>query len=191
MNKIRLKKNSRPYKILKYTLMGGGFLLISTIAPLSGALFIKGLLKQYWRNKKFKKEKFLQDLKRLQDRQLIDYRQLPDGKVKIILTKFGKKKILIYDLDNLKLKKQRWDGIWRLVIFDIPENQKKARNALRQKIKDMKFYPLQKSVFITPYHCENEIDFICSVFDIDRNNVLILEVKKFEGAEKLKHYFNL
>ncbi len=99
--------------------------------------------------------------------------------------------MLAYDLDKISLKKNSWDGIWRLVIFDIPDDQKKAREALRQKIKEMGFYSLQKSVFITPYECENEIDFVCSIFDIDRNNVLILEVNKFEGAEKLIHYFKL
>ncbi|MBI4034031.1 MAG: hypothetical protein HY378_00590 [Candidatus Brennerbacteria bacterium] len=99
--------------------------------------------------------------------------------------------MLTYDIDNIKLKRQRWDGKWRLVTFDIPDSKKTAREALRRKLKELDFYPLQKSVFITPYRCEDEIDFICSVFDVNRNNVLILEVNKFEGAEKLKHHFKL
>jgi CRISPR-associated endonuclease Cas2 len=188
---IKLKRNSKPFKILKFALMGSGILLINTLSPLSSALLIKGLMKDYFRDKRFKREVFLQDLKRLQNRELIDYVVLPDGKVKITLTKQGRKKVLAYDLDKISLKKNSWDGIWRLVIFDIPDDQKKAREALRQKIKEMGFYSLQKSVFITPYECENEIDFVCSIFDIDRNNVLILEVNKFEGAEKLIHYFKL
>ncbi len=188
---IKLKRKSKPFKILKLALMGSGILLISTISPLSGALLVKGLMKDYFRNKRFRKEVFLQDLKRLQNRDLIDYIALPDGKIKITLTKEGKKKILAYDLDKIVLKKNIWDGVWRLVIFDIPDNQKKAREALRQKIREMGFYSLQKSVFITPYECENEIDFICGVFDINRNDVLILEVNKFEGAEKLRHHFKL
>ncbi len=191
MTNIKLKRNSKPYHILKTALLGGDFLLINTLSPLDSALIVKKLIKLYFQNKKFKKGEFLQDLKRLQQRDLVDWRQLPNGKIKIILTKLGKKKILIYDLDNIKLKKGRWDGKWRLVIFDIPDSKKRAREALRQKLKELDFYPLQKSVFINPYPCEDEVDFLCNIFDINRNDVLVLEVNKFEGAEKLKHHFHL
>ncbi|MFH1192721.1 MAG: CRISPR-associated endonuclease Cas2 [Candidatus Jorgensenbacteria bacterium] len=186
-----MRKNSKPYHVLKTVLAAGGVLLISAVSPTSGALIVRKLIKQYLKNKKIRKERFLQDLKRLQDRKLIDYVQLPDGKIKITLTKLGKNKILTYDLDQMKLEGRPWDGKWRLVTFDVPDHQKNARNALRAKVKELGFYPLQKSVFITPHKCEDEIDFICSVFEIDRNNVLILEVGNFEGAEKLKHHFHL
>ncbi|PIP29924.1 hypothetical protein COU12_02130 [Candidatus Jorgensenbacteria bacterium CG10_big_fil_rev_8_21_14_0_10_54_38] len=187
----RIEKNSRPYHILKTALVGGGVLFISTISPLSGTLLIKKLIKQYLKDKKIRKERFLQDVKRLQNRKLIDYVQLPDGKIKITLTKLGKNKILTYNLDHMKLEERPWDGKWRLITFDIPDYQKNARNALRKKVRELGFYPLQKSVFITPYECENEIDFICSIFEINRNNVLILEVGNFEGSEKMRHYFHL
>lgn len=185
------KRSSRPRQILKTALVAGGVLLVSTVSPLGGSLLVKQLIAQYFQNKKLRRERFLQDLKRLQDRKLIDYRQLPDGRVKITLTKQGKEKTLMFDLDRMTLPKQSWDGKWRLVIFDIPDRQKKAREALRQKIKNLGFYHLQKSVFITPYDCENEIDFICSIFEINRNNVLLLEVNWFEGAEKIQHYFKI
>lgn len=184
-------KNSKPYHILKTVLIGGGVLFVSIVSPQSGALIVKKLVRQYFKGKRMKREIFLQDLKRLQNRKLIDYIQLPDGRVKITLTKLGKNKVLIYDLDRMKLEKQIWDGKWRLITFDIPDYQKKAREALREKMRELGFYPLQKSVFITPYQCENEIDFICSVFEIDRNHVLLLEISKFEGSEKLKHHFHL
>ena len=56
------------------------------------------------------------------------------------------------------------DGEWRIVIFDIPEKFKKAREALRMKLKELGFLELQKSVFIFPYECEDEINFIVEVF---------------------------
>lgn len=154
-------------------------------------MLVRKLLQQYHYGKRIRKERFLQDLKRLQNRKLIDWRELPDGQVKVTLTKLGKVKVLMYDLDRMKLEQKGWDRKWRLVTFDIPTHQKRAREALRLKMRNLGFYPLQKSVYITPYACENEIDFICSVFEIDRNNVLLLEVNKFEGSEKLRHHFNL
>lgn len=191
MGFVKIRKNSRPHHILKTVLVGGGILLISTVSPLGGAILVKKLLQQYRYGTRVRKERFLQDLKRLQSRKLIDWRQLPDGQVKITLTKLGKEKVLMYDLDRMKLERRTWDGKWRLITFDIPKTQKRAREALRLKMKELGFYPLQKSVFIVPYPCEDEIDFVCSVFEIDRNNVLLLEVNKFEGSEKLRHHFKL
>ncbi|MFH1192835.1 MAG: hypothetical protein V1656_00755 [Candidatus Jorgensenbacteria bacterium] len=187
----RTRKNSKPYKILKTVLLAGGILVLGTLSPAGGAAVVKSLIKNYVRNKRFRREYFLQDLKRLQDRKLISYRELPDGTVSIELTKLGKKKTLSYKLDDMNLKSGAWDKKWRLVIFDIPTYQKTAREALRCKIREMGFYPLQKSVFITPYPCEDEIDFISTVFEIDRNNVLILEISKFEGEEKLRNHFKI
>ena len=75
-------------------------------------------------------------------------------------------------------------------MFDIPHDHKIARDAFRTKLEDLKFYSLQKSVFITPYPCEKEIEFIATVFDV-RKHVLILYVSRFEGEEKLKHHFGV
>ncbi|MFN7088663.1 MAG: hypothetical protein ACK4NX_02515, partial [Candidatus Paceibacteria bacterium] len=61
---------------------------------------------------------------------------------------------------------------------------------LRLKLKELGFYPLQKSVFVYPFQCEEEIDFLCSVFDV-RRYVLLLEVSNFEGSEKLAYYFGV
>lgn len=187
---MHLRRGSSSHKILKQLLIGGGFLVISTFAPLGGAMIVKGFISDYFRNKKFEKDRLLRDLRRLQDREMVDYRELPNGKIKIVLTKLGQRQMLVSSLDDLKLKKGKWDGKWRLVMFDIPHSKKMARDALRQKLKLLDFYPIQKSVFITPYHCENEIDFLCSIFDI-RKHVLIFIVSSFEGAEKLKHYFGI
>jgi CRISPR-associated endonuclease Cas2 len=186
-----MHKNSRPYKILKSISVAGGILLISALSPASGSILVSSLLKEYLKNKKFKREHFLQDLKRLQDRKLISYKNLEDGEVEISLTKLGKKKVVHYKIDELKLNDKIWDKKWRLVIFDIPENKKRAREALRKKIREMNFYPLQKSVFLTPYPCEDELDFICSIFELNRNNILLLEISNFEGEEKLRNFFKL
>lgn len=187
---MRLQRNSRPYKIMKYALLGGGFLVLSILAPASGSKIITGLIRDYIKRKRFQKGEFLQDLRRLQERRLIDYQELDGGQVKITLTKKGKKESLVYNLDDIKLDSERWDGKWRLVMFDIPHSKKKAREALRGKLKSIGFYPIQKSVFLTPYECEKEIDFMCSIFEV-RDHVLVFYVGNFEGEEKLKHHFKL
>ena len=188
---LPIRRNSKPYQILKYAFLAGGFLLIAGIAPAGGARFTKDLIKAYIRKKRFEREKFLRDLKNLQTRHLIDYQELPNGDIKFSLTKLGKKIELVYNFDTIQLNKQRkWDGKWRMIIFDIPNSKKAARDALRQKLNQLQFYPIQKSVFLTPYECEREIDFICSVFEV-RKYVLIFNISNFEGEEKFKHYFKI
>ena len=94
-------------------------------------------------------------------------------------------------LDKIEIKKPRkWDGYWRLVLFDIPEKKKVGREALWSKLKQLGFYQLQKSCFIYPFDCRSEIDFISEIFEVAPyiNFILAMEL---EGASQLAKYFNL
>lgn len=188
---MRIRKDSKPYKILRQILIAGGFLTLATISPVGGAKLTQDLIKLYFRKKRFERERFLRDLKRLQMRELLDYKELSNGNIQLMLSKAGKHFELKYNFENIKLNRsKRWDGQWRMIIFDIPDTQKQARDAFRQKLRQLGFYPVQKSVFITPYECEKEIDFICSIFDI-RRYILIFYINRFEGEKKLRHYFKI
>lgn len=46
---------------------------------------------------------------------------------------------------------QRWDGKWRVVIFDVPERFKKDRERIRRTLAYYGFQQLQKSVWISPF----------------------------------------
>jgi len=189
-DRIRLTRDSKTFKILKCLILGGGILVVATASPFTGDRIIKDLVREYFRKKRFVKDRFLRDLKRLQERKLINYKELTNGDIHIILTrKRGKKYEMIFNYDNLKLdKSKKWDGKWRLVIFDIPHAKKRAREAFRIKLQQLGFYSLQKSVFIIPYECEKEIEFVCEALDI-RRYVLMLYVSSFEGEEKFRYHF--
>jgi len=45
----------------------------------------------------------------------------------------------------------KWDGKWRMIIFDIPEDAREQRGILRRLLKDNGFHQLQASVYINPY----------------------------------------
>lgn len=49
-----------------------------------------------------------------------------------------------------RLCRKAWDGKWRIVIFDIPEEERKDRDSLRFKLISLGFGKLQESVYITP-----------------------------------------
>ena len=115
----------------------------------------------------------------------------PDGTCTFVLTDKGKLRALTYNFGEIIIEKEKWDGKWRFVIFDIPEKLISGRDALRQKIKKLGFYELQKSVFIFPYKCADELEFIIEFYGIKKyvrygtmdsiDNDLYL--KKFFGLE--------
>jgi hypothetical protein len=188
---MRLYRDTNPYRILQQLAVGGGILLISLANPVAGASMVRSLVRHYFRGKYFERQRFLNDIKHLQNRELVDYKETPDGMVKLTLTQNGRTKILKYKLDEIHIKKPaHWDRKWRLIIFDVPVNKKQARDALGAKLSELGFYPLQKSVYLMPFPCEDEVEFIASVFDV-RKHILILNVSNFEGEEKLMHHFGL
>lgn len=68
----------------------------------------------------------------------------------IRLSAKGKEKVQ-RDFPISRWQNQKWDKKWRIVIFDIEEKQKKTREALRYKLKELGFGMIQESVWITPY----------------------------------------
>lgn len=69
-----------------------------------------------------------------------------DGrKLLLKLTDKGKEAIILEKL----LDDKKWDGKWRIIIFDIPEKHRKIRNTLRSQLKRWEFKQLQKSVWVT------------------------------------------
>ena len=92
-----------------------------------------------------------------------------DGTTTAVLTERGKKRALTFNFGKMKVKAPKvWDGFWHVVIFDIPEKHKWARLSLRGKLLDLGFFQYQKSVYIFPYACQDEIDFISQFFKVGR-----------------------
>lgn len=73
-----------------------------------------------------------------------------DGELLIELTNEGSKLI--------NRKQPTKDGVWKLVIFDIPEKQKYVRTVLRAKLKSLHFKKWQNSIWISPYALDEEIE---------------------------------
>lgn len=114
-----------------------------------------------------------------------------DGdKIRMELTENGRRKVLAYKLEEMCLKRGRWDGWWRVVIFDIPEKKRAARNVLRSKMQELGFYMLQKSVLVTPWECKEEIDFIKHLYGVG-DHVTLIRAKTFDEEDLVRNYFEL
>ncbi len=181
-------KNYSRNELAKEILKGlavGGLILTSLAAP--NILKIAELfgVKNYRDRFKFKRTSTS-----LQRKKLINIYE-KDGDQIMEITEKGKKKVLKYKFDDLKINTpEKWDKKWRIVIFDIPEPHKTARMALNQKLKELHFYPLQKSVFVFPYDCKDEIEFISNFFAV-RKYINYFTTADLEGDYKLRKFFDL
>lgn len=147
-------------------LLLGGLTLSLNRSP--GRYFhILSRIKKEWAVINRKKLKY--EIRKLYQSELISTKCDSGGTLTLTLTEKGKQKALRYNLEKIEIPKQKWDGRWRIVVFDIPESRRDARDALRALLKKMDFYELQKSVFIHPYECKNEIDFVVEFFQLNRN----------------------
>jgi len=85
---------------------------------------------------------------------------------------------------------KHWDHLWRMVIFDIPEHKRIARDVLRDKLHELGFYQLQRSALILPYPCKEEIDFLVELFEV-RSYVYYMELHSISNEARLKLAFKL
>ena len=82
---------------------------------------------------------------RLRKRRLVAIAERKEGTY-LVITQKGKEVLKKFEIESLSISKpEEWDHKWRVVLFDIPEKYKRARDALRKKLQLLGFYPLQKS----------------------------------------------
>jgi virulence-associated protein VapD len=113
-----------------------------------------------------------------------------NGSITVLLTEKGELRALNRQLENLKISKKKWDGKWRMVAFDMPENYKKGRDALRHKLKSIGFRELQKSVFVFPYDCQREIALLVKLFNL-KKYVRFGVLEMIDNEDYLKEVFGL
>lgn len=180
-------------------LLGIGVLLLASVVAPGLPIGIKAIMEAYeekGKEKDFKEwEKFnlgrlRQALRRLQKQKVVEIVE-ENGETVVKLTKKGKLKALRYKFEEMRLKKpSKWDGWWQLVIYDIPTKKCRAQELFRHMLKNLKFLRLQKSVYLTPFPCEEEIEFLREYFGIGEY-VIILKVKTLEEEGAYRKYFGI
>ena len=119
------------------------------------------------------------------------------GYVKVV-TKNGKKFLRLTANGQLDLFMKKagvvtgasWDGKWRMLIFDIPEDAKEKRDHLRWLLKHNNFYKLQASVFISPYPLNREALEYLKLTGLD-SYIRIGKIEEMDFDDDLKKYFGI
>ena len=87
-------------------------------------------------------------------------------------------------------KSEKWDGKWRVLVFDIPEAFHLERDRFRLLLKQNNFVKLQASVFISPYSLSRE-----AIIYLKEANLMpfvrIMKVEEMDDDKDLKKRFKL
>jgi len=106
------------------------------------------------------------------------------------LTKQGKQKLNNIALEcESSLVSTIWDGYWRIILLDIPEERKSEREALRYLLKKAGFACLKNSVWISMYPFEHLFTNIKKDLNLSTELIIIVTDKIDEETEK--EFFSL
>jgi len=186
---IKIKdKRQNIQKIVLNTIFAAGILGVALVAP--NVLSVIKQLEGSFKRKKNLKYSINASFTRLEEKGLIEIVEVNGKKVARITSK-GESNLDFLDKHNYKLKiPKKWDGRWRVVIFDIKESRSKTRFLLRKTLSQIGFIRLQNSVWLYPYDCEDLISLLKADFKLGKD-VLYMIVEKLENDWHLRKTFNL
>jgi len=141
---------------------------------------------------RIKKDKIKNKIEDLEKRDILTIEE-KENQVYIHLKEKGEKKIVKYSLKLLidfKKKEKKWNGRWFLVFFDVPEAQRLKRDYLRKLLKEIGFYQYQKSVYLFPYECGQEVALIKKMVEGAKYMKYII-AEKIEDEAIAKRFFKL
>jgi phenylacetic acid degradation operon negative regulatory protein len=140
---------------------------------------------------KIDQRSFNRSIRRLSKEKLIEERILPDGSFRLELTKKGKQQAKVLDLLGSSIKFQKpkhWDKKWRIVLFDIPEDDRIFRDILREHLRSLEFFKLQQSVFVSPHPFEKPILELIAIYSAEAY-VRVITATMIDNEAKIKRHF--
>ncbi len=171
--------------ILKWLALAGA-VYIAASSPYFTIYLMRGLTK-----KKYPRKKVYDTFYNLKKQGCINIEK-KKHRVYITLTEKGKRKAGRLQIDSLVIRRpKKWDGKWRLVIFDIAQLRILQRNAFREKLKELGFRSLQKSVLVCPYPCKDEVEILREFFGLNKTEVRLIIAEHIEDDNFLRRIYKL
>ncbi len=129
-------------------------------------------------------------INRLQRKGKVEIKETENG-TEVRITAKGKTEVLKYKLEDMIVKiPKTWDKKWRVVVFDVSEIERRKRDILRYYLLKIGFKPIQRSVFVCPYSCEEEIKFLREMVGVP-HGVKFMQVEKMDNDEDLRILFEI
>jgi len=182
------KKMALQTNILRF-LYAGGVLTTALVAPK-----LLRLLGPFDRSTSRRQELYARlalARNRLKQRDLIREEKGSNG-IYLRLTPQGEKSIEKILAREYKIPEPvRWDGKWRVLIFDIKENRRRVRFVLRQLLSGAGFIRLQDSVWIYPYPCDEFVALVRAHLSSGVGELRSLVAEALESDRPLREHFDL
>lgn len=176
------KRLTSHIKIVILLVAATGFVTIASVAPnvLRIIPFLRKILK-----KKTEVRKVSYKLKKISE-YLIKEGYINKSGEKLFLTNKGE--LLLMKIKPELIKRPKWDHKWRIVSFDVRENNRKKRDSFRKELKALGFVQMQRSVWISPYPCEKYIELLRAEHGFGNNMQYILAEKISEENKFIKYF---
>ena len=170
-------------------LLATGALLSFNRLPGGQRKIIKGAA-HYW--DEIERRALSRAIDRLYESKMVDFKYNEKNKSNtIVITREGKKVALNFKSNQMKIKPmKKWDSKWRVVLFDVPEKARYVRDGVRSALRRMKFFEYQKSVFVHPFKCRDEIEFITEFYEA-RPWIRFLVAESLDNEFHLLTHFGL
>ncbi len=183
-----------PYGLIGRVILGAiamaGLAGIAMAAP--NAIQIAKLFRKHGRNDicRYQSPSYIRKtLKGLQRRGMVKIFER-NGDIRMYLTAKGEQELLKYKLQEKLLARRRWDKQWRIIIFDIEEKRRYARNRIRSSMQSFGFAKLQDSVWVYPYECEEAVTLLKAQYKMGKELVYIV-AGDIENDQWLRKKFRL
>lgn len=109
---------------------------------------------------------------------------------------FSPKARTVVEIERIKRnfsekRKQVWNKRWCIVLFDIPNRKRSARDALRHLLKRLGFIQMQKSTWLFPFSCQKEIADLKKFFMLNDREVRVIETESIGEDREYRRLFSL
>ncbi|MCX6784305.1 MAG: hypothetical protein NT141_04580 [candidate division WWE3 bacterium] len=188
---LRAKKYAGTKEVIEMV-GAGAFLAASLIAPKFSTVF-KSVIKDWdapepWR--RFNIPYLKRTLGRLEKQKLVTIRE-ENGSSVVEITASGRRKILKFSLNAIEIKVPKsWDRTWRLVSYDIPNEERVLRMEVAEYLKAWGFYQLHESVYLHAYACEKEVEFLREYLRVGQY-LRIFMVNRIENDQPFRDFFGI
>lgn len=176
--RIRIKIGENEKEIIK--MIGMGTIVLASLALPGLPIILKPFLKERGENW------FLKLVKNLADKDVVYL-----GGEKVYLTQKGKEILQKIQLSEIVIpKSKQWDGLWYLVSYDIPICFNKVRDHFRELLKIYGFFQIQKSLWVYPYKCKEEIAAAANNLNMAKY-IIVMETDHLPNEKNMEDYFSL
>lgn len=109
----------------------------------------------------------------------------------VAMTEKGYHKLQSIEVKQLPFDEKKWDKMWRIVMYDIPENKRAKRDAVRANLQTLGFYGLRSGVWVHPAECAQLLDSIKKLHSLDDSSLISVTATNISNESTLLKYFGL